>query len=85
MHTAEPLNDRLSAMQGNVGCGACDPRQSRLHVWNPDTAHSGWRPGDLRLCCLCQALLSTLASDSLPSSHVSVRGMLRTFHALLEW
>lgn len=66
-------------MQGNVGCRACDPRQSCLHVWNADTAHSGWGPCDLGLCCLCQALLSTFASDSLPFSHVSVCGMLSIF------
>ncbi|KAL1431417.1 hypothetical protein MTO96_014267 [Rhipicephalus appendiculatus] len=54
--------------QGNVGCGACDPRQSRLHVWNSDATDSGWGPDNLGLRCLRQALLSTLATGSLPCS-----------------
>lgn len=60
-------------MQGNVGCGACDPRQSRLHVWNSDATDSGWGTDNLGLRCLHQALLSTLATGSLHCSPVSIR------------
>lgn len=70
---SEHVYNGYRIMQGNVGCGACDPRQSRLHVWNSDATDSGWGTDNLGLRCLHQALLSTLATGSLHCSLVSIR------------